>query len=85
MLPKSEESEDRAQSFGVKPIAVGLMTIVLLVIILNYFLTLDVVNNSSGPFSVDQVVSIGQAAIAIAVLAMLVLAASVALRYIDRF
>lgn len=91
MLEKVREQfadDTRAQGgnlFAGKTIAQGLMLFVLLIIILNEFLTIGVVNNTNGPFSVDSVVNIGQAAIGIAVLGILVLAGAVAMRYMDRF
>lgn len=73
----------RGQTGLAKTIGKVLMTFALIIVILNEFLTVDAVNNSSGPFSTDQLESIGQAAIAIGVLGVLVLAGSFAMRYMD--
>lgn len=77
--------DNRAQTFGIKTIGTGLFAVVLIAIILNQFLTLDIVQNTNGPVDTDTFVTIGVAAMTIAVLGMLVLAGSIGMRYLDRF
>lgn len=66
-----------------KAIGKTLMVFALIIVVLNEFLSVDAVNNSSGPFETDQLVSIGGAAIAIGVLGILVMAGSFAMRFMD--
>lgn len=75
--------DNRGQVGLAKTIGKGLMVFALIIVILNEFLTVDAVNNSSGPFSTDQLESIGQASIAIGVLGILVLAGAFAMRFMD--
>jgi len=76
-----------AQSAGAKTIAQGLATVAIAVVILNEILTIGVVNNTSGPMSgvIDSVETIGGSALTLTVLAFLVLAGAIAMRYMDRF
>jgi hypothetical protein len=83
MLEKIMPGDNRGQVQLAKTIGKGLMVFALIIVILNEFLTVDAVNNSSGPFSTDQLESIGQASIAIGVLGILVLAGAFAMRFMD--
>lgn len=82
-LLKPIRGDDRAQVGLAKTIGKGLMVFALIIVILNQFLTVDAVNNTSGPFDTKQLESIGQASIAIGVLGILVLAGAFAMRFMD--
>jgi len=83
MIEKLTPDDDRGQVGLAKTIGKGLMVFALIIIILNEFLTVDAVENTSGPFGTDQLVSIGQASIAIGILGILVLAARFAIQFMD--
>jgi len=76
---------DLRGQFGVKQMGSALMVFALIIVVLNQLFTLDIVDNTNGPFSIDQVTSIGGAAIAIGVLGILVFAATIAMRFMDQF
>lgn len=75
------------QGATAKSIGAGLMTVALVVIVLNQLFTLDIVANTTGPFSstIDTIENIGGGALTIVVLGFLVLAGAVAMSFMDRF
>jgi hypothetical protein len=75
------------QSMGAKTIGKGLATVAITVVILNQILTIDAINNSTGPFTgvIDSVANIGSSALTLVVLAFLVLGGAVAMGFMDRF
>jgi len=75
------------QGASAKRIGAGLMTVALVVIVLNQLFTLEIVNNTSGPFAstIDTVESIGGGALTIVVVGFLVLAGAVAMSFMDQF
>lgn len=75
--------DTRGQTAAAKAIGKGLMVFALVIVILNEFLTIDTINNSTGPFGTDQLVAIGEASIAIGVLGILVMAGAFAMRFMD--
>lgn len=85
--PKAAKVARAAQAAGAKTIAQGLATVAIAVVILNEILTIEAIQNSTGPMSgvIDSVETIGGSALTLTVLAFLVLAGAVAMRYMDRF
>jgi len=75
------------QSASAKRIGAGLMTVALVVIVLNQLFTLDIIANTSGPFSstIDTIENIGGGALTIVVVGFLVLAGAVAMSFMDQF
>jgi len=75
------------QGATAKSIGAGPMTVALVVIVLNELFTLEIVNNTSGPFSstMATIENIGGGALTIVVLGFLVLAGAVAMSFMDRF
>jgi hypothetical protein len=85
--PVDTQGMTLAQSVSAKAIGKGLMTVALVVIVLNQLFTLSIINNSSGPFSglISTVENLGTAALTLVVIGFIVLGASVAMSYMDRF
>jgi len=83
---QSAESKIK-QSVSAKRIGAGLMTVALVVIVLNQLFTLDIIANTSGPFSstIDTIENIGGGALTIVVVGFLVLAGAVAMSFMDQF
>lgn len=76
-----------AQSTAVKTIGRALVAVALVVVILNQVFTIDIINNSTGPFSglITTVENIGGAAITLTVVGLLVLGGAIAMGFMDRF
>lgn len=76
-----------AQSITAKSIGKGLMTVALVVIVLNQLFTLEIINNTSGPFAglITTVENLGTAALTLVVLGFIILGAAVAMSFMDRF
>lgn len=85
--PVDTEGMTLAQSLTAKSIGKGLMTIALVVVVLNQLFTLDVISNTTGPFSglITTVENLGTAALTLVVLGFIILGAAVAMSYMDRF
>jgi len=85
---RAERARSRIkQSASAKRIGAGLMTVALVVIVLNQLFTLDIIANTSGPFSstIDTIENIGGGALTIVVVGFLVLAGAVAMSFMDQF
>jgi hypothetical protein len=69
------------QMSAVDMIAGGIITLVVVAIVLNQLLTLEIVNNTTGPFSglIDSVENIGSASLTLIVVGFLAAAAGVVL------
>lgn len=83
----SKRAGEMAVMQAVKVVGAAVIGISVTVLVVNEVLTVDAINNTSGPFApvIDSIGSTGVAAMTLLVIALLVLAASYIMGVMDRF